>query len=95
MSSLTRGVNTDIKRQTFRVANFPSVVELVDMHQGLVWFSAVGTYIIPGPSNQELYGRPSMMIITMCYNISDHEFLLVLLSDFSRVSLIWIEEEGS
>ena len=35
------------------------------------------------------------MITTVCYNISDHEFLLVLLSDFERINLIRIEEKGS
>jgi len=27
-------------------------VELVDMHQGLVWFPTVGTCVIAGPSNK-------------------------------------------
>jgi hypothetical protein len=39
------------------------VIELIDI-LGLVWFPAVG---------------PSMMIATMCYNLSDYEFILVLI----------------
>ena len=65
------------------------------MHQGLVWFPTVGTRIITGPSNKELHAGSSVMITTMCYDISDHEFLLVLLSDFLRINSIRIEEKGS
>ena len=36
-----------------------------------------------------------MMITTMHYDISDHKFLLVLLSYFDRINLIRIEEKGS
>ena len=36
-----------------------------------------------------------MMITTMCYDISDHEFLLVLLSYFYRIDLLSIEKKGS
>ena len=57
------------------------LVELVDMHQGLVWFPTVGTFVIAGPSNKELHTGSSMMISTMRYNISDQKFLLVLLSN--------------
>ena len=71
------------------------LMELVDMHQGLVWFPTVGTRIITGPSNKELHTGSSMMITTMCYDISDHEFLLVLLSYFLRIDLLRIEKEGS
>ena len=65
------------------------------MHQGLVWFLTVGTRVIAGPSNKELLARSSMMITTMHYDISDHEFLLVLLSYFYRVDLLGIEKKGS
>ena len=71
------------------------LIELVDMHQGLVWFPTVGTRIITGPSNKELHTGSSMMITTMCYNISDHKFLLVLLRYFYRINLIRTEEKGS
>ena len=71
------------------------LVELVDMHQGLVWFPTVGTRVIAGPSNKELHAGSSMMITTMRYDISDHEFLLVLLSYFYRIDLIRTEEKGS
>ena len=65
------------------------------MHQGLVWFPTVGTRVIAGPSNKELHAGSSMMITTMCNDISDHEFLLVLLSYFLRIDLLRIEKEGS
>jgi hypothetical protein len=58
------------------------LVELVDMHQGLVRFPTIGTRVITDPSNKELHAGSSMMITTMCYDISDQKFLLVLLSDF-------------
>jgi hypothetical protein len=70
-------------------------VELVDIHQGLVWFPTVGTRIIAGPSNKELHAGSSMMITTMRYDIFDHEFLLVLLSHFLRIDSLRIEEKGS
>ena len=65
------------------------------MHQGLVRFPAVGTRVIAGPSQKELHTGSSMMITTMRYDISDHEFLLVLLSYFDRINTIRIEKEGS
>jgi hypothetical protein len=70
-------------------------MELVDMHQGLVRFPTVGTRIITGPSNKELHAGSSVMITTMRYDISDHEFLLVLLSYFYRINLTRIEDKGS
>jgi hypothetical protein len=70
-------------------------MELVDMHQGLVWFPTVGTSVISGPSNKELHAGSSMMITAMCYDISDHKFLLVLLSHFLRIDSLRIEEKGS
>ena len=71
------------------------LVELVDMHQGLVRFPTIGPRIIAGPSNKELHTGSSMMITTMSYDISDYEFLLVLLSYFYRINLISTEEKGS
>ena len=65
------------------------------MHKGLVWFPTVGTRIITGPSNKELYAGSSVMITTMCYDIADHEFLLVLLSYLYRIDLLRIEKKGS
>ena len=65
------------------------------MHQGFVRFPTVGTRIIGGPSQKELHTGSSMMITTMSYDISDHEFLLVLLSYFYRINLIRTEEKGS
>jgi hypothetical protein len=70
-------------------------VELVDMHQGFVGFPTVGTRVIAGPSYKELHAGSSMMITTMRYDVSDHEFLLVLLSYFYRINLIRTEEKGS
>jgi hypothetical protein len=70
-------------------------VELVDMHQGFVGFPTIGTRVIAGPSYKELHAGSSMMITTMCYDISDHEFLLVLLSYFLRIDSLRIEEKGS
>ena len=64
------------------------------MHQGLEGFPAVGTCVIAGSSNQELHTESSMMIITMRYDISDHKYLLVLLSDVNRINSIRIEEKG-
>jgi len=71
------------------------LVELVDMHQSFVRFPTVGTRVVAGPSHKELHARSSMMIATMRYDISDHEFLLVLLSYFDRINLIRIEEKVS
>ena len=71
------------------------LVELVDMHQGLVRFPTVGTRVIAGPSNKELHTGSSMMISTMRYNISDHKFLLVLLSYVNRINSIRTEDKGS
>ena len=70
-------------------------MKLVDMHQGLVWFPTVGTSVIAGPSNKEFHTGSSVMISTMCYNISDHKFLLVLLSNFIRINSSGTEDEGS
>ena len=70
-------------------------MELVDMHQGFVRFPTVGTCVISSPSNKELHAGSSMMITTMCYDVSDHEFLLILLRYFYRINLIRIEEKGS
>jgi len=70
-------------------------VELVDMHQGFVRFPAVGTRVIAGPSHKELHAGSSMMIITMCDDISDQKFLLVQLSNFKRINSIRTEEKGS
>jgi hypothetical protein len=70
-------------------------VELVDMHQGFVRFPTVGTRVVAGPSYKELHAGSSMMITTMRYDVSDHEFLLVLLSYFYRINLIRTEEKGS
>ncbi len=65
------------------------------MHQGLVGFPTIGTRVIAGPSYKELHAGSSMMITTMCHDISDHEFLLILLSYFSRIDSLRIEEKGS
>ena len=65
------------------------------MHQGLVQFPTVGTRVVSSPSYEELHAGSSMMITTMRYYISDHEFLLVLLSYFYRINLIRTEEKGS
>jgi hypothetical protein len=70
-------------------------VELVDMHQGFVGFPTVGTRVVAGPSYKELHAGSSMMIASMRYDVSDHEFLLVLLSYFYRINLIRTEEKGS
>jgi hypothetical protein len=70
-------------------------VELVNMHQGFVGFPTIGTRVIAGPSYKELHAGSSMMITTMCHDISDHEFLLVLLSYFLRIDSLRIEEKGS
>ena len=68
---------------------------IIDMHQGLVWFPTVGTRVIAGPTNKELHAGSSVMITTMRYDISDKEFLLILLSYFYRINLARIEEKGS
>jgi hypothetical protein len=65
---------------------------LVDKHQGFVRFPTVGTRVIVGPSNKELHAGSSMMITMMRYDISDHEFLLVLLSYFNRINSSRIED---
>jgi hypothetical protein len=70
-------------------------VELVDMHQGFVGFPTIGTRVIAGPSYKELHAGSFMMVTTMCYDISDHKFLLVLLSYFLRIDSLRIEEKGS
>ena len=71
------------------------LVELVDMHQGFVRFPTIGTRVIAGPSNKELHTGSSMVISTMRYDISDHKFLLVLLSYFYRINSIRTEDKGS
>ena len=65
------------------------------MHQGFVRFPTVGTRVVAGPSHKELHAGSSMMITTMRYDISDHEFLLVLLSYFNRINLIKTAKKGS
>ena len=65
------------------------------MHQGLVWFPTVGTFVIAGPSNKEFHTGSSMMVSTMRYDISDHKFLLVLLRYVNRINSIRTEDEGS
>jgi hypothetical protein len=69
-------------------------VELVDMHQGFLGFPTVGTCVIAGPSYKELHAGSSIMITTMHYDVSDHEFLLILLSYFLRIDSLEIEEKG-
>ncbi len=51
--------------------------------------------IITGPSNKEFYAGSYVMITTMCYDISDHKFLLVLQSNFLRIDSLRIEDKGS
>ena len=70
-------------------------MKLVDMHQGLVWFPTVGTCVIAGPSNKELHTGSSMMITTIGYNISDQKFLLLLLSNVTRINSSRTEDKGS
>jgi hypothetical protein len=65
------------------------------MHQGFLGFPNVGTCVIAGPSYKELHAGSSMMITTMRYDVSDHEFLLILLSYFLRIDSLGIEEKGS
>ncbi len=65
------------------------------MHQGFVGFPTVGIRVIAGPSYKELHAGSSMMTTTMRYDVSDHEFLLILLSDFLRIDSLGIEEKGS
>ena len=65
------------------------------MQQGLVRFPTVGTRVVAGPPYKELHAGSFMMITTMRYDISAHEFLLVLLSYFYRINLIRAEEKGS
>ncbi len=65
------------------------------MHQGFKGFPTVGTRVIAGPSYKELHAGSSMMITTMRYDVSDHKFLLVLLSYFSRIDSLRIKEKGS
>ena len=36
-----------------------------------------------------------LMITAMCYDISDHKFLLVLLSYFLRIDSLMMEDKGS
>ncbi len=65
------------------------------MHQGFVGFPTIGTRVIAGPSYKELHAGSSMMITTMRNDVSNHEFLLVLLSYFSRIDSLRIEDKGS
>ena len=65
------------------------------MHQGFVGFPTIGTSVIAGPSNKELHVGSSMMISAMRYDVSDHKFLLVLLSYFLRIDSLRIEDKGS
>ncbi len=64
------------------------------MHQGFVGFLTFGTRVIAGPSYKELHAGSSMMITTMRHDVSDHEFLLILLSYFSKIDSLRIEEKG-
>jgi hypothetical protein len=48
-----------------------------------------------GPSNKEFHAGTTMMITPMCYDISDHKFLLVLLSYFLRIDSLRIEDKWS
>ena len=61
------------------------------MHQGFVGFPTIGTRVIAGPSYKELHAGFSMMITTMCHDISDHEFLLILLSNLYWVDVIGVK----
>ena len=54
-----------------------------------------GSQLLELASNKELHAGSSMMITTICYDISDQKFLLFLLSDFLRINSMGIEEKGS
>ena len=71
------------------------VMKFVNMHKGLIWFPAVGTFIITIPSNKELHGGSLVMITTMSDNFFDDELLFVLLSNINWIDTMRIKHEGT
>ena len=65
------------------------------MHECFVWLPAVRSLVVSGPSNQELHGRPPLVIAAMCQDLAYDELLFVLLSDVLRIDLSRIEDKGS
>ena len=66
-------------------------MKFVNMHKGLVWFPAVGTFIITTPSNKELHDGSLMMITTMPDNLVNYELLFVLLSNINWIDTMRIK----
>ena len=69
------------------------IMKFVNMHKGLVWFPAVGAFIITIPSNKELHGGSLVMITTMSDNLFNDELLFVLLSNINRIDTMRIKYE--
>ena len=53
----------------------------VIIHECFVWLQAVQSLVIASPSEQEFYGRSSLMIAAMRKDLSNNEFMFVLLGD--------------
>ena len=70
-------------------------MKLINMHKSLVWFPAVGTFVITIPSNKELHGGSLMMITTMSDNVVNYELLFALLSNINWIDTMRIKHEGT
>ena len=70
-------------------------MKFVNMHKGLVWLPAVGTFIITVPSNKEFHGGSLVMITTMSDNFFDDELLFGLLSNINWIDTMRIKHEGT
>ena len=69
------------------------IMELVDMHEGLVWVPAVAGLVESRPSDVELQGGSSIAIAAMSKDRLNDELLLIALSYSQRIGADGIVDE--
>ena len=69
------------------------IMELVHMHEGLVWFPAVAGLVESRPSDVELQGGSSIAVAAMSKDRLNDELLLIVLSYSQRIGADGIIDE--
>ena len=69
------------------------IMELVHMHEGLVWFPAVAGLVESRPSDVELQGGSSIAVAAMSKDRLNDELLLIVLSYSQRIGADGIVDE--
>ena len=69
------------------------IIELVHMHEGLVWFPAVARIVESRPSDVELQGGSSIAVAAVSKDRLNDELLLIVLSYSQRISAEGIVDE--